>query len=62
MPTKKSTTGSELFIVDNSDADWKALQVVLANFVFDCASLGFLLRPLREVAILSRGCRLATVM
>src|SRR5437016_10505775 len=26
MPTKKSTTGSELFIVDNSDEDWKVLR------------------------------------
>jgi len=26
MPTKKSTTGSELFIVDNSDDDWKVLR------------------------------------
>ena len=26
MPSKKSTTGVELFIVDNSDADWKVLR------------------------------------
>ena len=26
MPTRTSKTGSELFIVDNSDADWKALR------------------------------------
>ncbi len=26
MPTKTSTSGSELFIVDNSDDDWKALR------------------------------------
>src|SRR5438552_16741934 len=26
MPTKKSTSGSELFIVDNSDEDWKVLR------------------------------------
>src|SRR5947209_19895271 len=26
MPTRKSTTGSELFIVDNSDTDWKVLR------------------------------------
>ncbi len=26
MPTKQSVTGSELFIVDNSDDDWKALR------------------------------------
>ena len=26
MPTKKSITGSELFIVDNSDEDWKVLR------------------------------------
>jgi hypothetical protein len=26
MPTKKSTTGSELFIVDNTDEDWKVLR------------------------------------
>ncbi|HVS72231.1 MAG TPA: helicase-related protein [Phycisphaerae bacterium] len=26
MPTRKSTTGSELFIVDNSDMDWKVLR------------------------------------
>src|SRR5438552_8961024 len=26
MPTRTSKTGSELFIVDNSDADWKVLR------------------------------------
>src|SRR2546430_11229994 len=26
MPTRASKTGSELFIVDNSDADWKVLR------------------------------------
>jgi hypothetical protein len=26
MPKRTSTTGSELFIVDNSDADWKVLR------------------------------------
>lgn len=26
MPNRKSTTGSELFIVDNSDTDWKVLR------------------------------------
>src|ERR1700686_3680829 len=26
MPTRKSTAGSELFIVDNSDVDWKVLR------------------------------------
>ncbi|HNT35720.1 MAG TPA: hypothetical protein PKH07_12060, partial [bacterium] len=26
MPKKTSVTGSELFIVDNSDQDWKALK------------------------------------
>ena len=26
MPTKRSLTGSELFIVDNSDEDWKVLR------------------------------------
>jgi hypothetical protein len=26
MPNKTSTTGSELFIVDNSDEDWKVLR------------------------------------
>ena len=26
MPTRTSLTGSELFIVDNSDADWKVLR------------------------------------
>src|ERR1700688_2474906 len=26
MPNRKSTSGSELFIVDNSDTDWKVLR------------------------------------
>ena len=26
MPNRTSTTGSELFIVDNSDLDWKVLR------------------------------------
>jgi hypothetical protein len=26
MPKRTSTTGSELFIVDNSDEDWKVLR------------------------------------
>jgi hypothetical protein len=26
MPTRPSPTGSELFIVDNSDAEWKVLR------------------------------------
>ena len=26
MPTRTSKTGSELFIVDNSDVDWKVLR------------------------------------
>ena len=26
MPTRTSKTGSELFIVDNSDADWKVMR------------------------------------
>ena len=30
MPTKQSVTGSELFIVDNSDEDWKVLRDLYA--------------------------------
>ena len=45
MPTRTSTTGSELFIVDNSDVDWKAVRYLhdwcQISKAIDCATGNF---------------------
>jgi hypothetical protein len=45
MPTRTSTTGSELFIVDNSDLDWKVVRYLhdwcQISKAIDCATGNF---------------------
>jgi hypothetical protein len=52
MPTRASKTGSELFIVDNSNEDWKALRYLhdwcQISRAFDVASGYFEIGALRS--------------
>ena len=45
MPNRTSTTGSELFIVDNSDVDWKVVRYLhdwcQISKAIDCATGNF---------------------
>jgi hypothetical protein len=45
MPTRTSTTGSELFILDNSDLDWKVVRYLhdwcQISKAIDCATGNF---------------------